>query len=147
MVLTTKVNLVRSLQGNKDESITIKSAAELLDINRTSIYYKGHLVTDEDLMIMDHMDRMHTDHPTWGSRQLVSQLKALGFKIGRYKVKRFMREMNIMAIYPKPNLSKPTKGHKIYPYLLRNKEITAPNQAWSIDYSEDIVIPIFYIHT
>lgn len=133
MALTTKVNLVRSLHGNKDESITIKSAAELLDINRTSIYYKGHLVTDEDLIIMDHMDRMHTDYPTWGSRQLVSQLKELGFKIGRYKVKRFMREMNIMAIYPKPNLSKPAKGHKIYPYLLRNKEITAPNQAWSID--------------
>ena len=133
MALTTKVDLVRSIQGNKNESITIKSAAELLDINRTSIYYKGHLVTDEDLMIMDHMDRMHTDHPTWGSRQLVSQLKELGFKIGRYKVKRFMREMNIMAIYPKPNLSKPAKGHKIYPYLLRNKEITAPNQAWSID--------------
>lgn len=82
---------------------------------------------------MDHMDHMHTDNPTWGSRQLTQQLKELGFKIGRYKVKRFMREMNIVAIYPKPNLSKQAKGHKIYPYLLRNKEITAPNQAWSID--------------
>jgi putative transposase len=89
------------------------------------------------------MDLMHTENSAWGSRQLTSQLKGLGFKIGRYKVKRFMREMNIVAIYPKPNLSKPAKGHKIYPYLLRNKVITAPNQAWSIDYSEDIVIPIF----
>ncbi len=44
-----------------------------------------------------------------------------------------MREMNIVTIYPKPNLSKPAKGHEAYPYLLRNKEITAPNQAWSID--------------
>lgn len=130
---TTKVSLVRNLQGNKDESISIKAAANLLGINRTSIYYKGKLVTDTDLEIMDHMDRMHTDHPTWGSRQLTSQLQELGYGIGRYKVKRFMREMNITAIYPKPKLSKPAKGHKIYPYLLRNKEISAPNQAWSID--------------
>ncbi len=44
-----------------------------------------------------------------------------------------MQEMSISAIYPKPNLSKPTKGHKIYPYLLRKAVITRANQAWSID--------------
>jgi len=57
----------------------------------------------------------------------------MGYKIGRYKVKRFMKEMGIIAIYPKPNLSKTMPGHKIYPYLLRNKAITGPNQAWGID--------------
>jgi putative transposase len=82
---------------------------------------------------MDHMDRMHTDNPAWGSRQLKSQLNEMGYTIGRYKVKRFMKEMGIIAIYPKPNLSKPMPGHKIYPYLLRNKPITGPNQAWGID--------------
>ena len=133
MDLTTRVNLVRSLKGNKFEKISIKAAAILLGVNRTSIYYKGRLVSDEDLEIMDHIDEMHTEHPTRGSPQLASQLKERGYNIGRYKVKRFMREMNITSIYPKPNLSKPAKGHKIYPYLLRNKEITAANQAWSID--------------
>jgi putative transposase len=44
-----------------------------------------------------------------------------------------MNEMGITAIYPKPNLSKAAKGHKIYPYLLRNAVISRPNQAWSID--------------
>jgi len=68
--LATKVSLVRSLKGNKKECISIKAAANLLGINRTSIYYKGRLFSDEDLMIMDHMDHMHTDNPTWGSRQL-----------------------------------------------------------------------------
>ena len=61
---------------------------------------------------------MHTDNPARGSRQLASQLKGLGYKIGRYKVRRFMNDMGIQAIYP---------------YLLRNKPITGPNQAWSID--------------
>jgi putative transposase len=44
-----------------------------------------------------------------------------------------MNEMGITAIYPKPYLSKAAKGHKIYPYLLRNAVISRPNQAWSID--------------
>lgn len=113
--------------------MTVKRAAELLDINRTSIYYKGRLASAEELEIMDHMDRIHTDNPAWGSRQLASQLKELGYEIGRYKVRRFMYEMGIEAIYPKPNLSKAMPGHKVYPYLLSNKPITGPNQAWSID--------------
>jgi putative transposase len=44
-----------------------------------------------------------------------------------------MGEMGIYAIYPKPNLSKPGKGHKRFPYLLKNKSILFPNQAWAID--------------
>ena len=36
-------------------------------------------------------------------------------------------------IYPKPNLSQPGKGHKKFPYLLRNKPIWLSNQVWAID--------------
>ena len=79
------------------------------------------------------IDRLHTDNPAWGSRQLSKQLKKQGHPIGRLKTRRYMQEMGISVIYPKPNLSKPAKGNKIYPYLLRNAVITRPNQAWSID--------------
>lgn len=72
---------------------------------------------------------LHTENPTWGSRQLSKQLKSKGLPIGRLKTRRFMEEMGITVIYPKPNLSKPAKGHKIYPYLLRNAVITKANQA------------------
>jgi len=44
-----------------------------------------------------------------------------------------MEEMGIRVIYPKPDLSKPAKGHEIYPYLLKNAQINRINQAWSID--------------
>ncbi len=65
MDLTTKVSLVRGLKENKFEKIFIKSAAKLLGVDRTSIYYKGRLANDEKLTIMDPIDRMHTEHPTW----------------------------------------------------------------------------------
>lgn len=136
MDLTTRVNLVKNLKEcNPSNKLlpTIKDAAKLLDINRTSIYYKGRMMSDVELEIMNDIDQMHTDNPTWGKRQMASQLKAKGYDIGKYKVRRFMDQMGIQVIYPKPNLSKRLQEHKVYPYLLRNKKVTAPNQAWSID--------------
>ena len=44
-----------------------------------------------------------------------------------------MRIMGIEALVPKPSLSKPTPGHKIYPYLLRNLEVTDVDQVWCTD--------------
>jgi putative transposase len=44
-----------------------------------------------------------------------------------------MKKMAIEAIYRRPNTSKPTPGHKIYPYLLRKLAVTRPNQVWATD--------------
>ena len=44
-----------------------------------------------------------------------------------------MTEMAIDPIYPKLNLSKCLQRAAVVPYLLRNADITRPNQAWSID--------------
>ena len=44
-----------------------------------------------------------------------------------------MRLMGIQAIYPKPNLSQNNQPHPVYPYLLKDKVIDKPNQAWGVD--------------
>jgi len=66
-------------------------------------------------------------------RKLRKLLDNEGLKVGRKLVRRYMDEMGIHPIYPKPNLSKPGKGHKKFPYLLKNKSIIFPNQVWAID--------------
>lgn len=104
-----------------------------MDINRTSIYYQGTSVSEEELTCKAIIDHLHTDHPTWGARQMSSQLKRRGYNIGRRKAGRYMREMDITPIYPKMNLSKRMQQAKVCPYLLRNVVIDRPNQAWSID--------------
>lgn len=129
--LIGRVNLLRAQKDSKE--LPLSTIAELLDVNRTSAYYKSKDPSETELAIKNSIDKMHTDNPSWGSRQLSAQLKHMGFNIGRLKTRRYMQEMDIHAIYPKPNLSKPAKGHKIYPYLLRNVDIIRPNQAWSID--------------
>lgn len=53
--------------------------------------------------------------------------------VGRKLIRRYMEEMNICAVYPKPNLSKKNASHKVFPYLLKNKKIFLPNQVWAVD--------------
>ena len=58
---------------------------------------------------------------------------AVTLGVGRTRIRRLMRILGIEALYPKPNLSRPAKGHEIYPYLLRGVSIERPNQVWSTD--------------
>jgi putative transposase len=68
-----------------------------------------------------------------GSRKLAEKITEEGLETNRKEVARFMVEMGIYAVFPKPNLSKRNKKHKIYPYLLRDKPIFIPNQVWAVD--------------
>ena len=129
--LTTRVSLVQNLLTTKELSASV--GASLLDINRTSIYYKGSPVSDDELACKEIIDHLHTDNPTWGARQMSAQLKAREYRVGRRKARRYMNEMDIHPIYPKMNLSKRMQQAKVCPYLLRNAVIDKPNQAWSID--------------
>ena len=129
--LTTRVNLVQNLLKTKE--LPVKTGAALLDINRTSVYYKGTSISQEELDCKSIIDRLHTDNPAWRARQLSAQLKKRGYQVGRRKTRRYMNEMGIDPIYPKMNLSKRMQQAKVCPYLLRNAVIDRPNQAWSID--------------
>ena len=131
MDLTTRVSLVQNLLKTKE--LPVKTGAALLDINRTSVYYKGTTISQEELDCKSIIDRLHTDNPAWGARQLSAQLKKRGHQVGRRKTRRYMNEMGIDPIYPKMNLSKRMRQAKVCPYLLRNAVIDRPNQVWSIN--------------
>ena len=68
--LTTRVNLVRNLLKTKE--FPIKTGAELLGINRTSVYYNGTHISQEELECKAIIDHLHTDNPAWGARQMSS---------------------------------------------------------------------------
>jgi putative transposase len=89
----------------------------------------------EEINIKNAIDRIHFKEPSFGVRRIRNELNKLGYEIGRRLVKRYMEEMDIVAFYPGPNLSKRAKMAKIYPYLLRHLSIDRPNQVWSIDIS------------
>ena len=82
---------------------------------------------------MHRIDEIFTESPFFGSRRILEGLQREGFSIGRERVQSLMRKMGLIAIYPKPNLSKKHPEHKIYPYLLANVKIIRPHQVWSTD--------------
>jgi putative transposase len=113
--------------------LSIRRQCELLGLNRSSFYYDPVPIGEEDLRLMREIDEIYTRLPFYGVPRMTKELKKRGFAVGKKRVRRLMREMNIKAIYPKPNLSHPRKENPVYPYLLKDLMITAPNQVWCAD--------------
>jgi putative transposase len=118
---------------DRAHELPLTKQAETLNISRRSIYFVPEPVSPTDLAVMRQMDELHLEFPFAGSRMLRDLLAADGSKIGRRHVTTLMRKMGIEAVYRKPNMSKPTPGHKIFPYLLRGLTIDRPNQVWATD--------------
>lgn len=125
----------KSLIEFKDSKLTVKHQCELIDLPRSTAYHVPVEVqpSEDEINIKNVIDEIHYREPSYGVRRIRNQLVKQGFRIGRRLVKRYMEEMDIVAFYPGPNLSKRAKMSKTYPYLLRNLPITKPNQVWSID--------------
>lgn len=114
--------------------MSITRQCDLLGIPRSSYYHRpAGNPRLEDELIMQAIDRIHMEEPTYGSRRMCDELEKLGYHPSRDRVRRLMRGMGIEPIYPKPRLSTPGKGHKIHPYLLRKLEIEHSNQVWCTD--------------
>ena len=120
---------------SKNDKLSVTRQCELLEINRTSVYYTpAEQDLDRENKIKNRLDYWHTKMPYLGVRKLRIKLQIKDhILVGRKLIARYMAEMGIYAVYPKPNLSKRNMQHKIYPYLLRNLVINCPNQVWSID--------------
>jgi len=116
-------------------NLPLARQARELGISRGSVYYLPRPVSAADLEIMRRIDELHLEFPFAGSRMLRDLLRQEGIEIGRQHVATLMKKMAIEAIYRRPNTSKPTPGHKIYPYLLRKLPIVRPNQVWATDIS------------
>lgn len=86
-----------------------------------------------NLDLMRRIGEQFLETPFYGSRQMRRHLRHQGLVVGRGRVRRLMRRMELMAIYQKPKTSQPHPGHKIYPYLLRGLAIKRPDQAWCAD--------------
>ena len=80
------------------------------------------------------IDRVHVDNPAYGARKIARVLRSEGMgDATRWRVTRLMREMNVRPCCPLPSLSRPSKGSRRFPYLLRGKRVDFPNQVWSTD--------------
>lgn len=108
---------------------------KLMQFNRSTLYYKPKGESEENLRIMEEMDKYYMEHPTAGVLTMVNMLALIGIMVNQKRARRLLRLMGINAIYPKKSLSKGGCPQYIRPYLLRGMEVERPNQVWSTDIS------------
>lgn len=118
-----------------NQRLTLSRQAELLNVNRTSLYRKpaGHKWSEIDLDDMRLIDEIYTARPFFGYRKIAENMREKGRHINRKRVRRLMRIMGIQGICPGPNLSKRLHAKYLHPYLLRGLKITQPDQVWAVD--------------
>ena len=115
------------------QDLSITEQLMLASIPKASYYYDPIPESAENLQYLELIDREYTKRPFYGSRRMTIMLQSHGYHINRKRVGRLMRLMGLQALYPKKNLSKASRFHKKYPYLLNGVAITAANQVWSTD--------------
>jgi putative transposase len=132
---------LRRLIDREHDELSIAEQCELIGLARSSLYYEAASETEENLRLMRLIDEQYLQRPFFGSRQMTSWLRRQGYVINRKRVQRLMRIMGLESIAPSPRTTVPGSGHRIYPYLLKNLEITKPNQVWGADIT---YVPLAY---
>src|SRR5580693_663873 len=114
-------------------ALPISQQCRLLALPRSSVYRKPAEVSAEDLAIMALIDRHYLARPYYGSRRMAAWLATQGHRVNRKRVQRLMRLIGLVAVYQRPNTSKPAAAHKVYSYLLGGLSIDRVNQVWCSD--------------
>lgn len=117
----------------KDATLSVRTQCELVRVSRSGLYYEPQPTSADELDLMRRLDELHLKWPHLGSRKLAKELRKQGLRINRKHVQRLMRLMEMIALVPKPDTSRPAPEHPVYPYLLRNLEICRVNQVWATD--------------
>jgi putative transposase len=108
----------RALVERADPALPVTQQCRLLAVSRASVYRRPAEVSDADRVIMALIDRQYLAQPYYGSRRRAAWLATQGHRVNRKRVRRLMRLMGLVAIYQRPNTSKPAPESKVYPYLL-----------------------------
>jgi putative transposase len=112
-------------------SVTRQAAA--LGISRGAVYYVPRPMAPLDLAVMRRIDAVHLEMPWFGARGLRRVLRPEFPGVGRRRISTLMRHMGIAAVSPQPGTSRRHRGHPLFPYLLRHRAITQPNEVWAMD--------------
>lgn len=123
----------RSMIDKTHRALSVRSQCRLLDLTRSGVYHTPQCESDFNLSLMQQMDKWMLDDPTLGVIGMVDEFKNQEIIVNLKRIRRLMRKMGLMAIYPKKYLSKLGEQQYIRPYLLKGLHIIRPNQVWCVD--------------
>jgi putative transposase len=123
----------RAMVERVNPVLPVSQQCRLLAVARSTAYRRPAEVSAEDLALMALIDRQYLARPYYGSRRMAAWLTTQAHRVNRKRARRLMRRLGLVAIYQRPNTSKPALAHKVYPYLLGGLAIERVNQVWCSD--------------
>ena len=126
---------VRLAAITKRGDLSLSRQCELLQVNRGRLYYRPLPESDLNLKILHLMDQHYLSYPDKGPRRMRQWLaRKHGVRVNLKRINRlYYSVLQLKSLLPGPHTTKPTKGHKVFPYLLRGMQIEQPNQVWQTD--------------
>lgn len=132
--MTQELDERRAHVSKGHETLSVVRQCELLSVHRSGLYYKPVGDSNLNLELLRIIDEEFMLHPFLGVKRMTTWLnKDRGYQVNEKRIRRLYRILGIEAIAPKPNLSKPSKQNRIYPYILKGLKIERPNQVWAAD--------------
>jgi len=118
----------RALVAQPDPGSSVQARCQALGLARSSFYYQPCGESAYNLELMRLLDEEFTQHNFKGVLGLRDHLRLAGHAVNEKRVRRLVRLMGHEPVYPKPRLGVPGQGVTPYPYLLRERPATAPNE-------------------
>jgi putative transposase len=131
--LPAAADLKRPLVEPNHPHLSIRRQCELLDLNRSTYYLPPAVESEENLRLMRLIDEQYLKTPFYGSRRMTAFLERRGEAVNRKRVQRLMALMGLEAVFPRPRTTIPASDARVYPYLLRDRELTHVDEVWSSD--------------
>jgi putative transposase len=120
-----------------NRGLTAKRMVELGGVSRASFYRFDEATTraDRDMDLRDAIQRVALKWPSYGRPRITAELKRQGWKVGPNRVRRIMREDNLLCVRKRKFMVTTDSNHdrKVYPNLKSEMKLSGINQLWVAD--------------
>jgi putative transposase len=117
--------------------IPMRRLCELGQVSRAGLYRWQHAppAADADMDLRDEIQRIATDWPCYGWRRVQAELKRRGWVVNHKRVRRIMREDNLLCLRRRKFVVTTDSNHKlpVYPNLAAEMELSGIDQLWIAD--------------
>jgi len=143
--LMGSVNQKRALIEPHHPQLSLRRQCALLGLIRASYEYAPVPEDPMNLEVMRQIDAQYLNTPFYGWPKMTAALRKQGYRVNGKRVRRLMRRMGVQAITRRKRPGTSAPGHRIYPYLLRDRAIERPNQVWCAD-STYVPMPLGFLY-
>jgi len=113
----------------------IRLVCRLLGVPRSSVYYSAQAPLADEAMLKTALLDLAGEWPTYGYRRLTAMMRRLDWPVNAKRVRRWMTELGIHGAPPTRTKRTTNSNHAFprYPNLVKDLEITRPDQVWVAD--------------